>query len=171
MQIAKNVKRLREMRGLTQETLAAKVGIHRVYLAKIEMGVNAPSLDLLERLAKARKVNHAPVYKGHRIHISRRYSGPYISMIVRRGTPKPRTKNSVTDTVARAPGEYPSEDEAIQAAMRYSDEADSRRQEKGGKTEDPPRPRDRTGSAGRQGPPGDGGGVGGVTPAEEIGPR
>jgi len=59
MQIAKNVKRLREMRGLTQETLAAKVGIHRVYLAKIEMGVNAPSLDLLERLAKALKVKAA----------------------------------------------------------------------------------------------------------------
>ena len=36
------------------------------------------------------------------------------------------------------PGEYPSEDEAIQAAMRYIGEEDSRRQEKGGKTEDAP---------------------------------
>jgi len=83
-------------------------------------------------------VNHAPVYKGHRIHISRLYSGPYISMVVRLGKPKPLTKNFLTDTVTRVPGEYPSEDEAIQAAMRYIDEEDSRRQEKAGKTEDAP---------------------------------
>ena len=56
MKVAKNVKRLREKRGLTQEALAAKVDIHRVYLAKIETAVNAPSLDMLERLAKALRV-------------------------------------------------------------------------------------------------------------------
>ncbi len=56
MKIAKNVKRLRETRGMTQEALAAKVDIHRVYLAKIETAIKAPSLDVLERLAKALKV-------------------------------------------------------------------------------------------------------------------
>jgi transcriptional regulator with XRE-family HTH domain len=56
MKIAKNVKRLREKRGLTQEALAAKVAIHRVYLARIETAVQAPSLDVLEKLAKALKV-------------------------------------------------------------------------------------------------------------------
>jgi transcriptional regulator with XRE-family HTH domain len=59
MQIAKNVKRLREKRGLTQEALAAKVDINRVYLARIETAVQAPSLDVLERLAKALKVKAA----------------------------------------------------------------------------------------------------------------
>jgi transcriptional regulator with XRE-family HTH domain len=56
MKIAKNVKRLREQRGLTQEALAAKVNIHRVYVAKIEAAVKTPSLDVLEQLAKALKV-------------------------------------------------------------------------------------------------------------------
>lgn len=56
MKIAQNVKRLREKRGMTQEALAGKVEIHRVYLAKIETAVKAPSLDVLERLAKALKV-------------------------------------------------------------------------------------------------------------------
>ena len=39
------------------------------------------------------------------------------------------TKDSLTDTVTRVPGEYPSEDEAIQGAERYIDAEDSRRQE------------------------------------------
>ncbi|OGB94429.1 MAG: hypothetical protein A2Z31_10510 [candidate division NC10 bacterium RBG_16_65_8] len=56
MKIAKNVRRPREKRGMTQEALAAKVDIHRVYLAKIETAVKAPSLDVLEKLTKALKV-------------------------------------------------------------------------------------------------------------------
>ena len=56
MTIAKNVKRLREKRGLTQEVLAAKVDIHRVHLARIEPAVRTPSVDMLEKLAKALKV-------------------------------------------------------------------------------------------------------------------
>ena len=56
MKIAKNVKRLREKRGLTQEALAAKVDIHRVHLARIESAVRTPSVEMLEKLAKALKV-------------------------------------------------------------------------------------------------------------------
>jgi transcriptional regulator with XRE-family HTH domain len=56
MRIAKNVKRLREKRGLTQEALAAKVDIHRVHLARIESAVRTPSVEMLEQLAKALKV-------------------------------------------------------------------------------------------------------------------
>lgn len=56
VKIARNIKRLREKRRLTQEDLATKVDIHRVYLAKIETATKAPSLDVLERLAKALKV-------------------------------------------------------------------------------------------------------------------
>jgi transcriptional regulator with XRE-family HTH domain len=51
-----NVKRIRGERGLSQQALADKVKIHRVYLAKIEGAVQAPSLEILERLAKALKV-------------------------------------------------------------------------------------------------------------------
>ena len=50
------VKRLRLKRGLTQETLAKKAKVHRVYLAQIEGQARTPSLRVLERLAKALKV-------------------------------------------------------------------------------------------------------------------
>jgi transcriptional regulator with XRE-family HTH domain len=47
------IKRLRERRGLTQEALARKVGLHRVYLAQLEGQTKTPSLATLEKLAKA----------------------------------------------------------------------------------------------------------------------
>ncbi|MFA5027686.1 MAG: helix-turn-helix transcriptional regulator [Candidatus Methylomirabilota bacterium] len=57
--VAGNVKRLRTERGLSQQALADKAKIHRVYLAYIETGSRAPSLEILERLAKALKVKAA----------------------------------------------------------------------------------------------------------------
>jgi hypothetical protein len=75
-----------------------------------------------------RDVNDPSVYKGHRIHTSRLFSGIHISMIVRLGKPKPQTKDSLTDTVTRVPGEYATEDEAREAAVRYIDEHASGRQ-------------------------------------------
>ena len=50
------VKRLRLKRGLTQEALAKKVNVHRIYLAQIEGQAKTPSLRVLERLARALKV-------------------------------------------------------------------------------------------------------------------
>jgi transcriptional regulator with XRE-family HTH domain len=55
-QVALNVKRIRIDRGMTQQALADKTDIHRVYLAQIEGATRAPSLEMLERLAKALKV-------------------------------------------------------------------------------------------------------------------
>jgi transcriptional regulator with XRE-family HTH domain len=57
--VARNVKRLREERGVSQQALADKAKIHRVYLAKVEGAVYAPSLEVLDRLAKALKVKVA----------------------------------------------------------------------------------------------------------------
>lgn len=54
--VAENMRRIRNKRGLTQQTLADKVKIHRVYLAQMEGATRAPSLEMLERLAKALKV-------------------------------------------------------------------------------------------------------------------
>jgi len=53
------LKRLRLRRGLTQDALAKKVGLHRVYLAQIEARTKTPSLATLEKLAKALKVKVA----------------------------------------------------------------------------------------------------------------
>lgn len=50
------MKRIRAEKGLTQRALADKTTIHRVYLAMIEGASRAPSLETLERLAKALKV-------------------------------------------------------------------------------------------------------------------
>jgi len=62
-----------------------------------------------------------PIYKQHRIHTTRLASGPWISMIVNVGKKTVLTKDALTDTVTRVPGEYAAEDEAIQAARAYID--------------------------------------------------
>lgn len=54
--VAVRVKQIRKRRGLTQRELAARVGIHRVNLAKIEAGRWNLTLATLERLAKALRV-------------------------------------------------------------------------------------------------------------------
>ncbi len=57
--VAGNVKRIRNEHGVTQQALADRAKIHRVYLAQIEGATRAPSLEMLERLAKALKVKVA----------------------------------------------------------------------------------------------------------------
>ena len=48
------IKAARERTGLTQQELADRVGITRVYVAKLEGGDrDSPSLPVLERIAKA----------------------------------------------------------------------------------------------------------------------
>ncbi len=50
------LKKAREKRGLTQGALAEKVGVDRVTIARIETGARNPSMDVLQRIAKALKV-------------------------------------------------------------------------------------------------------------------
>ncbi len=50
------LRKAREKRGLSQTALAEKVGVHRVTIAYLESGARQPSMDLLQRLAKALKV-------------------------------------------------------------------------------------------------------------------
>jgi transcriptional regulator with XRE-family HTH domain len=50
------IKRFRVERGFTQEVLAKKAGVHRVYIAQIEGQTKTPSLATLEKLAKALRV-------------------------------------------------------------------------------------------------------------------
>ncbi len=50
------LKKAREKRSLTQAALAKKVGVHQVTIARLETGERRPSMDLLQRLAKALKV-------------------------------------------------------------------------------------------------------------------
>lgn len=53
------LKQLRADQGMTQETLAKKAGISRVYVARLETGKQDPTLTTLKKLAKALKVKVA----------------------------------------------------------------------------------------------------------------
>ena len=60
---AETLKRLRERRGLTQEELAQRVGVHRVTIARMEVNALRPGIDLVEALAKALKVKVTDLLK------------------------------------------------------------------------------------------------------------
>ncbi len=51
-----NLKRFRAQQKMSQADLAAKVGVSREYIARLETGHHDPPLSTLERLAKALKV-------------------------------------------------------------------------------------------------------------------
>jgi DNA-binding XRE family transcriptional regulator len=50
---ARQVRRLRQQAGLTQEALAKRAGLARPNLARVESGRYRPSLETLERIARA----------------------------------------------------------------------------------------------------------------------
>jgi len=54
--LGKKVQRYRKKTGMSQEEVAHKVGISRAYMGYIEQGRNVPSLEILEKIAKAIKV-------------------------------------------------------------------------------------------------------------------
>lgn len=49
----KRVRELRQAKGLSQEELAFKAGVHRTYLGGIERGERNPSLRNIAAIAKA----------------------------------------------------------------------------------------------------------------------
>ena len=53
--LGKRIQKRRKELGLTQEDVAYKVGISRAYMGYIEQGRNAPSLEILEKIAKKLK--------------------------------------------------------------------------------------------------------------------
>jgi transcriptional regulator with XRE-family HTH domain len=57
--VARNLKRLRRERGLSQEELADLAGLNRNYVGMVERQENAPTVDTLEVLAKALQVDAA----------------------------------------------------------------------------------------------------------------
>lgn len=57
--LARNLIRLRGERGWSQEELADEASLHRTYVSGIERCVRNPTIMILERLAKAFKIQPA----------------------------------------------------------------------------------------------------------------
>jgi transcriptional regulator with XRE-family HTH domain len=51
--VARNIRRLRVSRELSQEALAVDAGIDRTYVSRLERGLENPSVAVLEKLAIA----------------------------------------------------------------------------------------------------------------------
>ena len=54
--VGRNVKKVRQDRGLSQEGLAFECGLHRTYISGVERGVRNPTVMVLEQIAKTLKV-------------------------------------------------------------------------------------------------------------------
>ncbi len=54
--LGKKIQKRRKEMSLTQEELGYKVGISRAYMGYIEQGRYAPSLEVLEKIARILKV-------------------------------------------------------------------------------------------------------------------
>lgn len=58
------VRELRVERGLSQEVLAERAGVHRTYLGGIERGERNPALQNMKRLAQALDVTLSELCRG-----------------------------------------------------------------------------------------------------------
>ncbi|HVZ42149.1 MAG TPA: helix-turn-helix transcriptional regulator [Candidatus Kapabacteria bacterium] len=56
MVVGANIRRLRLQKGLSQEDLADKAGIHRTYVGSVERGERNISVENVARLVRALKV-------------------------------------------------------------------------------------------------------------------
>lgn len=54
--VGKRIKLARKEKGLTQEELAERLDIHETTLSRIETGVSNPSVQTLNKIAKALKI-------------------------------------------------------------------------------------------------------------------
>jgi transcriptional regulator with XRE-family HTH domain len=61
--IARNLKRLRLTRRISQEQLAWDANVDRTYVSGLERGERNPSVDILDRLAKALSVKTADLFE------------------------------------------------------------------------------------------------------------
>jgi transcriptional regulator with XRE-family HTH domain len=59
-----NVRKQREVRGLTQETLAERADLDPTYISGIERGLRNPGIKNVARLAKALGLSTAELCKG-----------------------------------------------------------------------------------------------------------
>jgi transcriptional regulator with XRE-family HTH domain len=57
------VRRLRVAAGLSQESLAAKAGLHRTYIGAIERGEKSVTVEMLSRIGDALEVSLPEIFR------------------------------------------------------------------------------------------------------------
>jgi transcriptional regulator with XRE-family HTH domain len=60
--VAWNVRRIRVLRGISSERLAAASGVDRAYVSRIERGVANPTVDVVEKVAGVLAVEVAELF-------------------------------------------------------------------------------------------------------------
>jgi transcriptional regulator with XRE-family HTH domain len=60
-EIGKKIKKARQKADMTQADVAEKAGIHVNYFARIERGEENPSIEIIEKIAKALKVKSSEI--------------------------------------------------------------------------------------------------------------
>jgi transcriptional regulator with XRE-family HTH domain len=60
--LARNLRRLRVERGLSQDDLAAEAGIRQALVSAIEVATANPTLESLDRLTSALKIDMAALF-------------------------------------------------------------------------------------------------------------
>jgi len=56
VRLGRNIRRLRQDRGWSQEDYADRAGIHRTYVSDIERGARNPTITVVEKLASPLEV-------------------------------------------------------------------------------------------------------------------
>jgi transcriptional regulator with XRE-family HTH domain len=51
--LGRNLRSLRQAKGLSQEAFAEEAGLHRTYVSDLERGARNPSLTVVDKLARA----------------------------------------------------------------------------------------------------------------------
>ncbi|MBW6507874.1 MAG: helix-turn-helix domain-containing protein [Rhodobacteraceae bacterium] len=63
--VGKNVRRFRELKGISQEELAFDADLHRTYVSGVERGVRNPTVQIVAKLATALGVEPCKLLEFH----------------------------------------------------------------------------------------------------------
>jgi transcriptional regulator with XRE-family HTH domain len=87
IQVATAVRDLRRVRNLSQRQLAARMGVPRTYISKIENGKAMPTLSSLDRLARALQVDISALLRDaptrHKDETAMLTSDPFLAEIAK----------------------------------------------------------------------------------------
>jgi len=63
VRVGRNMRRLRQAHGWSQEELADRSGFHRTYISGIERGIRNPTVTVIDRLARTLEASPAELFE------------------------------------------------------------------------------------------------------------